>query len=204
VNVRATQIQIDVGDRGIERTLHEMRRLVLASARDPSVIDWAQSIVRFVPERDPDGCARAFLGWVRSHTRYTEDPVDVELVKSPAVMLAEWRSKGRIAADCDDQVTLLAAGMHAVGVPTEFVVVAADASTPDDFSHVLLQYAGTSGWTTMDPIVRGTGLGFVPPGTTRSGYFRDGRLQGSRAGPGLLPVVGVVALVWWVARRRRG
>lgn len=195
---------ISVGDPGVEQTLRQMRRLVLASSRDPSVIGWAQDVVRFLPERDPDAAANAFLRWVRSNVRYTEDPVAVEVVKTPEAMLRELAEKGRIAGDCDDQVTLLAAGLNAAGVETEFVVVAADPNYPD-YSHVLVQYASDRrGWVTMDPIVRGTGPGWFPPSHSRVGVYRGGRLQGigssSSAGLGFAVVLAVVAVM--VLRRR--
>lgn len=199
---------ISAGDPGVEQTLRQMRRLVLESAHDPDVIGWAQDVVRFLPERDPDAAANAFLRWVRSNVRYTEDPVTVEAVKTPEAMLRELVEKGRITGDCDDQVTLLAAGLNAVGVDTEFVVVAADPNFPD-YSHVLVQYASDRrGWVTMDPIVRGTGPGWFPPRHSRVGVYRNGHLRGvggassgAAAGLGLAVVVGVVAIM--VLRRRR-
>ena len=197
---------ISVGDPGVEQTLRQMRRLVLDSAQDPSVIGWAQDVVRFLPERDPDAAANAFLRWVRANVRYTEDPVTVEADKTPEPMLHEPAEKGRITGDSDDQVTLLAAGLNAVGVETEFVVVAADPNFPD-YSHVLVQYASDRrGWVTMDPIVRGTGPGWFPPRHSRVGVYRDGRLNGlgssgASAGLGFAIVVGIVAIV--VLRRRK-
>lgn len=207
--VLASVHNISFGDPGVEQTLRQMRRLVLESSQDPSVISWAQGIVRFLPERDPDAAADAFLRWVRSNVRYTEDPVGVEVVKTPEAMLRELHEGGRITGDCDDQVVLLSAGLNAVGVNTEFVVVAADPSFPD-YSHVLLQYESPRrGWTTLDPIVRGTGPGWFPPHHSRWGVYRSGRIHGSglgssgaAAGIGFAVVVGVVAFVI-LSRRRR-
>ncbi len=203
--MKATRHYIGFGDPGIEATLRHMRRLVLDSATSPVVIEWAQGVVRFLPERDPDGAARAFLSWVRANVRYTEDPVDVEVIKTPEALLLETRLRGRGAGDCDDEVTLLAAGLNAVGIPTEFIVLAADEMAPNDFSHVLLQYAGSSGWTTVDPIVRGTGLGYIPPRYTRIGYYRDGRLAAPAGSHARRPGVGVgvtVALIGLYALSR--
>lgn len=204
--MKAARLFIPEGDPGIESTLREMRRIVLASAEDPAVIEWAQDVVRWTPERDPDAMANAFLAWSRNNVRYTEDPIGVESVKTPEAMLRERAQSGRATGDCDDQVTLIASGLNAVGVPTEFVVMAADPSAPNDFSHVLLQYASPrSGWVTMDPIVRGTGLGYMPSRFTRIGYFRDGRLAGTRVrgGMGLGGAIAISVAVWWLFGRRR-
>lgn len=183
--MKAAKFHIALGDPGIESTLRHMRRLVLRASSDPSVLEWAQGVVRFAPERDPDAAAQAFLSWTRANVRYTEDPVDVEAIKEPAALLLEWATHGRATGDCDDQVTIIAAGLNAIGVPTEFIVVAADPSAPSEYSHVLLQYMGRSGWVTMDPIVRGTGLGWFPPRHSRVGRYSGGRLMRGLGGSGL-------------------
>lgn len=179
----STRHTISSGDPGIDQTLRHMRRLVNASTADADVIEWAQGVVRYIPERDPDAAAQAFLNWVRANMRYTEDPTNRESIKTPEAMIKEFKQFGRVAGDCDDQVTLLSAGLNSIGVETEFLVVAADGNYPNDFSHVLMQYLSKSGeWVTVDPIVRGTGPGWFPPRVSRIGYYRNGRLSGMRAG----------------------
>lgn len=202
----ATSHYISLGDPGIEQTLRVMRRHALAASRSPVVIDWAQGIVRRLPERDTDAEAGAFLSWVRANFRYTRDPVDVELVKTPERSIREWLKHGIITGDCDDQATLIAAGMNIVGVQTRFITVAADGAHAD-FSHVLLEYESpVRGWVSMDPIVRGTGLGWFPPA-----YNRVGRLGSHLSGGAAVPTVagrghsaGVVAVIFglWVLSRR--
>ena len=215
--MKSTKHYIAQGDPGVEKTLWHMRRLVKKSAEDPTVILWAQGVVRSLPERDPDAASQAFLDWTRANIRYTEDPLEVELVKEPGVLLREWQSTGRGTADCDDQVTLIAAGLNAVGIETEFLVIAADPSS-SDYSHVPLQYASPQrGWVTMDPIVRGTGLGWFPPRHSRIGKFSGDRLHSVwdvenfcdgrySLGSVYLLVGGVIAYYAWSrskARRRR-
>lgn len=185
------------GDPGIDQTLRAMRRLVVDSQRDPIVIEWAQGVVRNIPERNVDMVADAFLAWVRANTRYTPDPVEAEVVKTPGAMLIEFSRFGKIAADCDDQVVLLSAGLNAVGIQTESIVVAADPSYPNDFSHVLMQYQSASGeMVTMDPIMRGTGSNWFPPRTSRVGVYRNGRLDSGRGGFGLIWLAVAGWLLW--------
>lgn len=199
----AYEIQIPHGDPGIDRTLREMKRLALAAAKDPVVIDWAHGIVRYVPERDADAEAGAFLAWVRRNTRYTHDPVSVELVKKPRRMIEEWQKHGTIVADCDDQVTLLAAGLEVVGVPTRFVVVAAQPGA-NEYSHVLIEYQSPKrGWTSMDPIVRGTGLGWFPPSYSRVGRLGDLGGQPNASTSGLLIPILALAGLWFFFKRRK-
>lgn len=203
----ATHHYISLGDPGIEQTLRIMRRHALAASRNPLVIEWAQGIVRRLPERDTDAEAGAFLAWVRANFRYTRDPVEVELVKTPERMLREWQRHGVITGDCDDQTTLIAAGMNIVGNETRFVTVAADGAHRD-FSHVLMEYESpVRGWVSMDPIVRGTGLGWFPPVYNRVGrlgsHLSGGAAVPTVAGPGHAAGVVAVALGLWYFSRRR-
>jgi transglutaminase-like putative cysteine protease len=206
--MRATELTIPAGDPGVERTLREMRRVALAAAKHPEVIDWAHAIVRHVPERDPDAEAGAFLAWVRNNVRYTHDPVYVEMVKTPQAMMREFAKHGRIVGDCDDQVTLIAAGLNIVGVETRFAVVAAQEGT-DEFSHVLIEYLSPRrGWVSMDPIVRGTGLGWFPPSFSRVGRYANGRLGGDGVKTGVLQggpanLVLLAIGLWLLFRKKR-
>ena len=199
------------GDPGISATLREMRRLVLASAKNPLVIEWAQSIVRRVPERDTDAEAEAFLQWARMNFRYTKDPVAVELVKTPEAMVREYMKYGRVTGDCDDQVVLVAAGLNIVGAMTRFTVVAAEEMT-DEFSHVFLEYESPRrGWTSMDPIVRGTGLGWHPPSYRRLGTYSGTHLEGGTFTPTIygrghrfaLVVIAGLGIAVFMSRGRR-
>jgi transglutaminase-like putative cysteine protease len=98
--------------------------------------------------------------------------------------------------NCDDHVVLIAAGLNSIGVPTEFIVVAADGNFPNDYSHVLMQYQSKSGeWITMDPIVRGTGPGWFPPRVSRIGYYRQGRLSGLGGSRGSMSLAVPVMLI---------
>lgn len=166
------------GDRGTEQTLRHMHRLVVRAQRQATVIEWAQSVVRRVRERDRDGEAAALLAWVRSHMRYTRDPLDAEVVKTPGAMLREIQRHGIATLDCDDASVLLAAGLAAVGLPFEFVVVGRSGQR-GPFSHVLVRYLSPRrGWVTMDPIVRGTAPGWFPEGAHRAAALSGDRLRG--------------------------
>lgn len=186
----STRHTIASGDPGIDQTLRHMRRIVDSSTADADVLEWAQGVIRYSPERDPDAAAQAFLSWTRSNMRYTEDPTNRESIKTPEAMVKEFKQFGRVTGDCDDHVVLIAAGLNSIGVPTEFIVVAADGNFPNDYSHVLMQYQSKSGeWITMDPIVRGTGPGWFPPRVSRIGYYRQGRLSGLECGTRPMPIL---------------
>lgn len=154
---QATVTDIPSGAAGTERTLQAMEGLVAASRRHPLVVRVAQQAVSRVREYDAMGEFQACLDEVRRRTRYTQDPLDCETVKAPWVLIEESEASPtkRAAADCDDQVTLLAALIGCVGYPTRFVTYRADGRRPGDFSHVALEaMSPTDGWVTLDPIMR--------------------------------------------------
>lgn len=175
----ATRSHIPVGDPGVAVTLRAMERLANAGSRNADVIGLAHDIVRYVPERQPAAVAGSVLNFIRSHTRYTEDPWDLEggkeLVKAPDVSAREIREKGRMAGDCDDQVLLAMTLLRAAGVPARPVVISRD---DGPYTHVLMEFFDGQRWITMDPIVRGTGLGWFPPRSARIGRLGPRGLSG--------------------------
>lgn len=219
---RAANLFIPGGDLGIEQTVQLMDRLSSRASKDPAVIRWAQDAIRWTPARDVDAEARALYSWVKQNFRYTRDPVTAELVKDPVLLLGEHASTGRALGDCDDQATCLAAGLKAVGIPVEFVVVGQESPAAGlsgrDFSHILVRYLSPArGWTTLDTVT-GTGPGWIPEGASRVGLMPAGAphlvesnlaaLRGnvgvrSRPSFGLVAGAAVVAVLWWRSRKRR-
>ena len=163
------------GDAGIERTLSSMRRFIERGSGQAEVIRLARNIVRFVPERDVDGEAKALHAWVRGHLRFTKDPVNKELVTDPEYMLRDMKN-GVITGDCDEATTLLGALLQAIGIETEPVVVSPDEGS---YTHVLLRYRSPSrGWVTLDPITNNQ-PGWFPMGAARVGTYKNGRINPS-------------------------
>jgi len=160
-----------------------MSRLADGGAHDPAVIAAAHDIVRGVRERDDVATMDAMLQFVRARMRYTPDPVDVELVKSPRVLLEESARDpgGKFVGDCDDASTLLASLLACVGIRSRFCVVPADGRRPGEWSHVYVSAATSDGWwISLDPIVRRFAVGEEAPSSALNGpraYF-PGALAG--------------------------
>lgn len=211
----ATVTPIPSGLSGTKLTLDAMEGLVASARQDPNVVQTAQAIVRKVPEKNAVLEAEALLTWVRNHVRYTRDPIDVETVKSPTALLQEIveSSTHRAAADCDDQVVLLAALLSSIGYGTRFVAYRADADRPADYSHVALeaQLPG-AGIVTLDPIMREWRIGehvpdaaqFGPPLRSKlmSGLGAEPEAAPSGAGAGRAVLVAVGLFVAWRLLRR--
>lgn len=146
-------------------TLRAMRGLARDAIRDPSqgVRELALSVIG---DAGWVGQARALQQWVQTNIRYVRDPIDasggVELVQSPQKTI-EYR-----AGDCDDQATLLASLLSAIGHPARFVALGFKGQP---LSHVMVQTKVSStgndsrDWAGVETIVP-QGFGWMPSGVT--------------------------------------
>jgi Transglutaminase-like superfamily len=141
-----------------------MRRLIDQALNDSNFVRFAVDIVRNVAAYDELGELSALFSWVQSNIRYTKDPVTKEKLYPPQELL-----KIR-AGDCDDISMLLGALAIALGYPARLITIAADPSSPDEFSHVYVEAecpAGTGNWVVLDAARPNAAFGLQPPG-----YFR--------------------------------
>lgn len=144
-------------------TLRMMRDLVHASvaASEQTVRLTAISIVKAagVAPRDWTGEVSALQTWVRDNIRFTRDPEQFELLQTPEKTLEIG------AGDCDDQATLLAAMLSALGHPTQFIAVGFDGGP---FSHVLVRTKIGDSWVPAETILPGVTVGWWPDAVTTS------------------------------------
>jgi transglutaminase-like putative cysteine protease len=103
------------------------------------------------------GQAQAWFQYVRDGIYFFHDPVNTEWLQSARYTLTCG------SGDCDDRAILLAAGLSSFGVPTQFKLVAVDASRPQSFSHVYVSAFLGNRWVAMDPTYRQNTLGTEPP-----------------------------------------
>jgi transglutaminase-like putative cysteine protease len=130
-------LSIRSGSGGVTDTLKLMAQVARQYKVDPVVRQTAAAAVQAAPEKDDLAEAAALQDWVRSNIRYTGDVLDVETLQTPPYTLQyKW-------GDCDDQSTLLAALLMAVGIPAAFCAVGVDG---EPFSHVMT-FAQLRGYT---------------------------------------------------------
>lgn len=153
------------GNAGNRRTLKAMSALARESSIDPVVVKAAQDAVRGTPERNPDVDFAAILADVRRRMRYTHDPLDAEVVKSPRYVIDQTNlTRYPEPMDCDDASTLAGSMLGAIGYPTQFVTAAVDKTRPNEWSHVYLRVQHPDGrWIPIDPIVREFDVGDQVP-----------------------------------------
>lgn len=144
-------------------TLRLMRDLVhgALAASDQTARLTAIAIVKNagISARDWLGEVRALQTWVRDNIRFTRDPDTFELLQTPEKTLEIG------AGDCDDQATLLASMLVALGHPAQFIAVGFDGAP---FSHVLVRTKIGDTWVPAETILPGVTVGWWPDGVTSS------------------------------------
>lgn len=163
---KAISGRLPPGAAGTRATLVMMQRLAREGGRDPAVLEAARDILRRAGVRGHDvlGEVRALFLFARDAIRYTRDPVDVELLQTPAHTL-----RTRVG-DCDDKSTLLAALLHAIGHPAQllFRAVAVNPSRPGVFSHVYVVANVAGRRVPLDPTPPTATMGWQVSGVSRA------------------------------------
>jgi hypothetical protein len=154
------------GDRGVEQTICVLKCLIDDAVKDPSINVQAIQILRDagVANFGVMDRLRAFYAWISQPANflYVPDPIGPfgpkETVR-PARTL--FQVKG---GDCDDYSALLASLLGTVGIRTRLVTIAADRSSPNDFSHIYPEAEAAPGrWIPLDAARPGAQFGIAPP-----------------------------------------
>jgi transglutaminase-like putative cysteine protease len=146
------------GAAGTAQTLKEMAKLARAGCRDPAVIQVASALVRDLPQYDRRGEIVALHGFVRDAIRYTSDPIDFELVRTPRAVLEMG------VGDCDDKSILLASLLRSIGRPARYVAIRMYGQPA--FSHVYVETPYGKHWIALETIKP------VPAGWEPSGVIK--------------------------------
>ena len=148
------------GEHGTAQTIDLMRKLIDEALTDPAFVRQAIDIVRPVAAFDDLGEAEALYNWVRRNIRFTKDPVTKEKLYPPQELLKIG------AGDCDDISMLLSAFLMALGYSARLITVAANQSSPREFSHVYVEGEvppGSGQWIAMDAARPNSEFGAEPP-----------------------------------------
>lgn len=149
----AAAVRVWPGTATPEHTLGLMVQRVMDSYRQPVVVECAVRIAQAVQEKNPSAIAAAIARWMRQRIRFVPDPINEQLLKTPAYLLAAIAQDGRVGADCVDVAMLGAALCMAVGIPAQFIAEAYE-PLPDkmhaDLVHVYTIAQTQDGWVWLD------------------------------------------------------
>lgn len=151
-------------DGTVVATLSAMRKLVKQGSVNPKVRETAVGIVAGMPvSQHPLLIAQ----WVDQRTSFVRDPIGVEALHEPSLMIDMIEKTGVAGVDCDDVAILSAALGMSVGVPAGFVVLAF--GTSSHYQHVFTVLGSRNGgYVAVDPTRNAQGFSAV---VSRSGWF---------------------------------
>lgn len=132
-------------------TLDLMRGMVLRSRADERIRSAAHAVVRGCAPGDDVCRMRALLGYVCAVVPFERDPVEVEAISDPRLMLEQIHEYGTAQGDCDDAATFLSALLESIGIRTKLAAVSI---RPDRVLHHVAVKAHDRRrdfWVMLDP-----------------------------------------------------
>jgi transglutaminase-like putative cysteine protease len=148
------------GDAGVAVTLKAMVKLIRAAKVDPSVRQFAASLVQGLPQKDLSGQMVAIFNFVRDRIRYLGDVRDVETLQTPQYTLELKQG------DCDDKSVLLATLLETISYQTLLKAVGVRGGP---LSHVYVQVKLGKKWISLDATMPNA-AGWEPPDITSFMY----------------------------------
>lgn len=150
--MRGYLTSIPEGDAGTYRTLDLMRAMARRASAEPVVRQAAASAVRSYPGDGGTHHARLLNRWITERTYFLPDPLYIEALHEPALLLQQILTRGTVGVDCDDVAILAAAMGLSIGLRARFLI-AGFTSPNAPFRHVWTELAGVhSGvWVPVDP-----------------------------------------------------
>lgn len=142
------------GFAGAEDTLSSMVEAAQGRMGEQSMLvrGLVDDIVSGVQPKDYLGEILAVRFWVAEHIRYVNDPVHVEMVKSPQTLVEEYLKRGVATGDCDDIGCTMGTFHLVLGRDAQLCAVGFGA--PGHYSHVFERCLEprTNQWIVCDPV----------------------------------------------------
>ncbi len=169
-NVPCRKEFLGFGEDAVVNTVSKMKKIINDSMT-PYVRGWAEKILTFynVAANDKLGEVMAIYNFLRTHLRYTRDPLGLEYVQTPPVLL-EMLDRGETPmADCDDYTVLGLSLLKSIGYPTAIKIAG---YKPDKkFTHVYGLVNIKNKWLPFDAIKADRMFGYEHPGATVAREF---------------------------------
>lgn len=131
-------------------TLDWMVRLTQDGQKDVELRLFTEKLCRHIFPHDYLSEYAAILNWVRTHIRYSRDPVTIEQVKTPRAIVETE------TGDCDDMTVLIGTLVGIMGGKARYVAGAfvRGADGRPTFSHVWCEAwePNAKAWVVLDPV----------------------------------------------------
>lgn len=119
---KATNVTLGNGEAGNLETVSIMSQVARQASADPTIRTAALAIVGHLGSNDYLNEALAIGQFVKDHVRYVKDPLGIEQLQDPRLLLAN-ATKGEAQGDCDDMSALTAALLLSIGHQPYFKIV---------------------------------------------------------------------------------
>ncbi len=141
------------GPQGVVDTVQQLARLKTYYGRLPAIRAVALRIVAGTGNHDQAAQVNAIAAFVRGAIDYVCDPLNVEFITTPDVILAQIGRHGFAQGDCDDHALTFASLLESIGIAADVVGVAAIAGGAPD--HVVVVAHLEGGDLTFDLVAKG-------------------------------------------------
>jgi len=165
VNTPITKQFNGFGESSIYNTVDVIHKIVKSSSNNPYVRKWAEKIIRNIPAKNKLGEVDAIHDFVKWKVRYTKDPLDMEYVQTPLVLLKAIELGEIPMGDCDDMTTLALSLYRSIGYPVATKV--ASYTNNRQFSHIYGLVNVNNKWIPSDTTMSSYNLGWEAPQMTK-------------------------------------
>jgi len=195
-DVHVSRSPMPAGFQGTSTTVARIGRVIHAWSSSPVIRDLTEHITQDADDWDTYTQAVLIFQWTQRHIGYRRDPVGVELLKEPDVILKAIQARGKAFVDCDEFVAWLGSCLQSIGIPVRAKKVSFN-HRPGSYQHIYLEahvshgFDGQRFWLPLDPTFPGAEPGkILIPGTKV--YTVDWRDREDRLALGRLILFGVL------------
>lgn len=148
----------------LDNTLIQMKRIIQESFSNWSIRQWAEGIVEGLENQEVAQLESVFY-YLTNHVSYLRDPHNVELIKTPPIIMCQIFNRETPQLDCDDMTVLILSIVKAIGFPVAMRVISTGHS---DLHHVYgLAKVGERVWYPLDLTKPEKGFGWEYPKATK-------------------------------------
>lgn len=151
---------IGYGTDAIFNTVSKMKDIINQSAKNYYVRRWAEKIIEGLPNGDYLR-AKAIYNWISEHVQYIRDPLGLEMLQTPPLVLQRIERGEIPVLDCDCMTMLSLSLLKTLGLRVKMRVTGYKPNSR--YTHVYgLVNTKEKGWLPFD-LVKRKGLGWEVP-----------------------------------------
>ncbi len=149
--ISVSRKNLGTGDNAVKSTVNIMADTIRKSSGDLYIRRWAEELIDGEGNNETQKLCSLFLN-LGERVRYLKDPVGLEMLKNPKMVLLQIETGIIPSLDCDCMTTLLLSLARSAGFPVAIRVIS---MKPDRvFSHVYglaqVKLQGQSYWLPLD------------------------------------------------------